>query len=322
MVPLNRSVQMSDKAGTGTGAGPVPASTTSSTEELPAGLADFVKQFKDKPSLAAALFATASLNPPPAHAEAAPPAPATKRGWNEQSMLTLHAHPDEFIASGVEFRHFTDEKDIIILQGADWVGANNSELRFGVGLKNRSDWLDTATFTLEFHLPSTQSANGWTSGAVYDDCQRACFKKAGHPGLTISGEGRGNNQNAGTFIVSQVLAAPAQDTTTTTTNSSSTKRNNKRKVREQLLCLFQVRFYQYEPSNAQRCGVWGDFRYVNWKLYEPVLKVFRATIENELKSIPAIVDCSALAIHIITEYAAEPADAPRITPAELRAGLE
>ncbi len=245
---------------------------------------------------------TTSPSPPPARA-------ASQRAWNELSTLTMHSHPDEAIGAGVEFRIFTEDREGLT---SNLLVLTNGQLQFPVGVacaannNTGPEWWRPA-YSLVFQTPAIKKGSHlhqpW-SVATYEGCQRPTFQAESHPCMNVtgagSGSGGGNPQIAGKFIVTHILSFPPTVE----------------------ICVFHIRFYQYDPTITPRRGVWGDLRFVNWKLYEPVLKELRTGIERRLKSIPAIAGCSDLAIHIITEYAAEVDDAVKMTPAELRSGFD
>src|SRR3954471_22426710 len=59
------------------------------------------------------------------------------------------------------------------------------------------------SFTLDFAAPPGQTL----APGVYDRAQRAAFREAGRPGIDISGDGRGCNEDAGRFEVRDLSVA-------------------------------------------------------------------------------------------------------------------
>src|SRR4051812_49333148 len=58
-------------------------------------------------------------------------------------------------------------------------------------------------YTLEFAAPPGQAL----VPGVYDGAQRASFRSGGHPGIDISGDGRGCNTDTGRFEVRDLARA-------------------------------------------------------------------------------------------------------------------
>ena len=55
-------------------------------------------------------------------------------------------------------------------------------------------------YTMDFAAPT----GGQLSVGEYDNAERYPFESAGHPGLDISGDGRGCNQDFGWFIIKDI----------------------------------------------------------------------------------------------------------------------
>src|SRR5918992_442224 len=72
------------------------------------------------------------------------------------------------------------------------VGGSTGYLTVGVSGGSLGD-----SFSMDFAAPPGQVL----APGVYDDAQRAPFREAGHPGIDISGDGRGCNTVTGRFEV-------------------------------------------------------------------------------------------------------------------------
>jgi hypothetical protein len=108
------------------------------------------------------------------------PAPASAA-----TAVTMFSDPGDYIGGGVQ-RLFTPRG------GKVTVGGNRKGLSIGVSGGPSGDY-----FTLEFAPPPGKRLRR----GVYDHAQRAPFREAGHPGIDISGSGRGCNEQAGRFQV-------------------------------------------------------------------------------------------------------------------------
>ena len=64
---------------------------------------------------------------------------------------------------------------------------------------------------LDFRAPA---GDVLTAGTTYPNAERAPFASAGHPGLDVSGDGRGCNTVSGTFTVLEIALDPATDLVT------------------------------------------------------------------------------------------------------------
>ena len=112
-------------------------------------------------------------------AAAAPPPPATV------SHVTMFSDPGDYIGGGVP-RFFVSGADSISVSG------NASSVAVAVSGGPYGD-----SFTLTFAAPPGQTLHP----GLYTGAQRTSFRQAGHPGIDISGSGRGCNEDGGRFDV-------------------------------------------------------------------------------------------------------------------------
>jgi hypothetical protein len=132
--------------------------------------------------LVAALAASACALAAPAFAAAAP-----------SNFVTMLSDPGDWVGGGGQ-RVFDPANSQMTVGGtAGYLTVNVSG-----GTAGDSYWMDFAA------PPGTVLVPG-----VYVDAQRAPFREAGHPGIDISGDGRGCNEDSGLFQVLDIHSAPS-----------------------------------------------------------------------------------------------------------------
>jgi len=117
-----------------------------------------------------------------ATAVAAPPQPATF------SHVTMFSDTGDWIGGGVP-RFFVSGADAVSVSGT------SASVVVSVSGGPRGD-----SFTLSFAAPPGQSLHP----GLYTDAQRTPFRQTGHPGIDISGSGRGCNTDGGRFDVKDI----------------------------------------------------------------------------------------------------------------------
>jgi hypothetical protein len=112
-----------------------------------------------------------------------------------QNLFYFFSDPGDYIGAGQE----------VIYTGAEATFGGNDTFGNGVSLSVITPGFEHWWF-LEF-APVT----GPIQPGVYEQAQRWPFQATGHPGLSVSGEGRGCNTLTGTFKVLEVVRDPATD---------------------------------------------------------------------------------------------------------------
>src|SRR3954468_6332677 len=105
------------------------------------------------------------------------------------TSVTMYSDSGDYIGGGTQ-RVFTP--------GNGSVTASGSGGELGVGV---SGGPTGAGFTMEFAAPPGEALGP----GVYVDAERAPFRTAGHPGIDISGDGRGCNEDGGLFEVKDLV---------------------------------------------------------------------------------------------------------------------
>lgn len=111
------------------------------------------------------------------------------------SQLAMTSDPGDYIGQGNIYLYNSGDGTFTANASASVAGGKVDSLNVsfqGTGASNSHFWF------LNFN--TTQIGTALVPGE-YDDAQRAAFTSLGHPGLDVSGDGRGSNQLAGKFTV-------------------------------------------------------------------------------------------------------------------------
>jgi hypothetical protein len=128
----------------------------------------------------------------PAAVSASTSAPTS--GVTPISYVTVFSDPGEFVGGGQQRFYTTTEGDSVAIAGtAESLSVNVSGGTFG------------DSFTLDFAAAPGQTLHP----GLYTNAQRAPFRAAGHPGMDISGDGRGCNTVGGRFDVKSIVTNEA-----------------------------------------------------------------------------------------------------------------
>lgn len=109
--------------------------------------------------------------------------PAVASGF---SAVTMFSEPGDYIGGGVERIYHPGNSEISL-------SGTRAGVTVGVSGGTRGDY-----FNLTFAAPSGDQLE---EGGVYYGAQRSSFREAGRPGIDISGDGRGCNEQLGNFEV-------------------------------------------------------------------------------------------------------------------------
>ena len=108
------------------------------------------------------------------------------------TSVVMYSDSGDYIGGG-QTRLFTPGTSSITVSGS------TSDLTVGVSGGASGD-----SYGLEFAAPP----GGVLAPGVYDKAQRAAFREAGHPGIDVSGDGRGCNTISGRFEVRDFSVSP------------------------------------------------------------------------------------------------------------------
>jgi hypothetical protein len=116
-------------------------------------------------------------------------------------ILEMKGTPNDYITGGRQYRIGPDNGSwagSVIYRESDGVPLG---VRIGFNANEGTDERLGLWWDLEFHvvdLPDTVFGPG-----TYKEAMRAAFTDPGHPGLSVTGDGRGCNTNTGEFVVSE-----------------------------------------------------------------------------------------------------------------------
>lgn len=111
--------------------------------------------------------------------------------------LVMESEPGDYIGQGLTYSY--DESDIDTISPQTFDSSSDGLVDFvRLGLRFNpfpgGDW-----WNLDFNTDELPGVN--LEPGFYDDAQRASFADPGHPGLDVSGNGRGSNTLTGSFTI-------------------------------------------------------------------------------------------------------------------------